>query len=98
MEEGEGDEDEDGDEGEEGGGDEELEDALLRAAEGRTTISSGKLLLHSSSSWGSTRRVTSFPVQTPKGEDHKKKKTQVRHIYYRREGEKKKTHTNKKGA
>lgn len=50
MEEGEGEEDEDGDEGEEGGGEDELEDALLRGAGGRTTISSGKLLLHSSSS------------------------------------------------
>lgn len=50
VEEGEGDEEEDGDEGEEGGGEEELEDALLRDAGGRPTISLGRLLLHSSSS------------------------------------------------
>lgn len=61
VEEGEGDEEEDGDEGEEGGGEEELEDALLRDA--WLTISLGRLLLHSSSSWGSTNRVTSFPVR-----------------------------------
>lgn len=68
---------EDGDSGDEEGeerrdGDEELEEVLLRGAEGRTTTtssssSSGTLLLHWSSCWDS---VTSFPANTGGAHGH----------------------------
>ncbi len=48
---------EDDDEGE---GEEEFDDTVLRGTAGSTALSSGKLLLHSSSSSDSTSRVTSF--------------------------------------
>lgn len=69
VEDGDGDRERDGEDGEEGRGEEELDEALLRCAGGTTTMSSSSLLLHSSSSCGSTRRVTSFPVRTPAGQN-----------------------------
>lgn len=62
---------EEGEERSEGDGEEELEEALLWGADGRTTTSSssGTLLLHSSSCWDSNS-VTSFPTDT-KRDKHK---------------------------
>lgn len=60
------DDDDDGDEGEEGEGEEELDDTLLRDTGGSPTPSSERLLLHSSSSSGSTSSVTSFAIEKQK--------------------------------
>lgn len=52
---------EEGEERSDGDGEEELDEVLLRGAEGRTTASpSGTLLLHWSSCWDSE---TSFPTE-----------------------------------
>lgn len=55
---------EEGEERSDGDGEEELDEVLLRGAEGRTTASpSGTLLLHWSSCWDSE---TSFPTEREK--------------------------------